>query len=84
VVVEVGVTIWEPVEVAVSFPIPWLMETVEARVVVQERVEREPGAIREGDAPKVAVGARPLGVTLPEGEEEAEVPKAFVAVTMKV
>jgi hypothetical protein len=84
-VVVAGETIAVPVDVAASLPTPWLIETVVASEVVQERVLELPGWMNAGDAAKEPiVGARLLGVTLFEGEEDAEVPAPFVAVTMKV
>ena len=83
-VVAVGLTTTEPVEVA-WLPRPLSREAVSAPVVVHERVDGAPEVIDAGDAVKEEMtGASALGVTLFEGEEEAEVPAAFVAVTVKV
>jgi hypothetical protein len=83
--VEVGVIVIEPVEVADWLPMPWLMDTDEAFVVVQERVLETPGSISEKDAEKEEiVGSRLLGVTLFEADDDAEFPAAFVATTVKV
>src|ERR1035437_687088 len=83
-VVEVALTTTEPVEVAASLPMPLSRETAVAPVVTQERTDEAPEIIEEGDAVKDEMtGARTLGVTLFDTEEEAEVPAAFVAVTVK-
>ena len=64
---------------------PWLMETDEALMVVQESVDETPGCMSEGDATKEEItGYVLLGVTLFEEEELAEVPARFVAETVKV
>ena len=83
-VVEVGFTRVLPMRVVVLKE-PGVMDTEEAFVTDQESVEVTPGWMREEDAVKEeTVGATADGVTLPEGDEEAEVPTAFVAVTVKV
>lgn len=65
--------------------LPGVIETDEAFVILQERVEETPGCTAEGEAEKEEiVGARPLGVTLPDADEEADVPTILVAVTTKV
>ena len=82
--VEVGETMADPVVVAM-LPIPWLMEAKLAFVRLQERVLETPDWMERADAVKaVTPGARLLGVTLPDAEEDAEVPAAFTAVTTKV
>src|ERR1035441_9997418 len=84
-VVEVGLTTTEPVEVAASLPMPLSKETVVAPVVTHERVDGAPEVIDAGDAVKEEMtGARAFGITAFEGEEAAEGPAAFVAVTVKV
>jgi hypothetical protein len=61
------------------------METVDARAVLQDRVEVPPEETEVGEAEKEDMaGWRLSGVTLLEGEEDAEVPAAFLAVTVKV
>jgi hypothetical protein len=85
-VVVAGVTTREPEEVADWLPRPWSRETVTAPVVTHERVLETPlVAMERGVAIKEEItGARLLGVTLFDAEEEAEVPAAFLAVTVKV
>jgi hypothetical protein len=50
VIVDVGTTTTDPVEVADWLPNPRLIETDEAFVVLQERVDEDPGVTKAGDA----------------------------------
>ena len=82
--VEVGLTINEPIKVLVD-KLAGVIETEEALETDQERVVEVPGWIADKEDWKEAIsGATPEGVTLPLGEEDTEVPAAFVAVTVKV
>ena len=84
-VVEVGATAAEPLEVAVSLPMPWSIETEAAPVVFHKSVLEVLITIVDGDAEnELIVGSSALGFTLLEIEEDAEVPTAFVAVMVKV
>ena len=79
VVVTEGVT---TVEVPVTTPTPWSMETEVALLTLQESVEELPLPIVAGLAPKLAItgaGARTVTVV-----EDVAVPPAFVAVSRYV
>ena len=65
VVFPVGFTTTEPVEVGKTLPIPWSMDTVEARFVIQESVTEAPDAMDEGKAVKDTM----IGVELPDDEQ---------------
>jgi hypothetical protein len=84
-VVVAGVTTTDPEEVADWLPSPWLIATVFASVVAHESVLEAPGIMYAGEAMKEDIAGRILlGVTPFEGDEAAETPAAFVAVTVKV
>ena len=79
-----GVTTREPILVE-TLPIPWLIVTDEAFVVLQLRVLVTPSGTSLGEAVKEDIWGYVLfGVTLFEEEESDETPARLVALTVKV
>ena len=83
-VVEVGLTFVDPIR-ALVLKEPGVMDNKDASLTFQDRVEVPPEETEVGEAEKEDMaGWRLSGVTLLAGEEDAEVPAAFLAVTVKV
>ena len=61
-VVEFGKTTVDPLEVATD-PMPWLMDTDNARFVDQERVADDPELMEEGEAVKKDIAGKEAGST---------------------